>query len=69
MKLKVIVPKDLILDPQKLARAVANGLEGAVYYKGKILTAFLSDTDMQEITIPLKSTPDGFDAKQERDNA
>ena len=43
--------------------------KGAVYYKGKILTAFLSDTDMQEITIPLKSTPDGFDAKQERDNA
>jgi len=43
--------------------------KGAVYYKGKILTAFLSDQELQEITIPLKSTPDGFDAKQERDNA
>ena len=27
--MQVIVPKDPILDPQKLARAVANGLDGA----------------------------------------
>ena len=27
--MQVIVPSDLILDPQKLARAVANGLDGA----------------------------------------
>lgn len=43
--------------------------KGAVYYKGKILTAFLSDQELQSVDIELKGTPDGFDAKQERDNA
>ena len=33
--MKVIVPKDLILDPQKLARAIQNGLDGAA--KGAVV--------------------------------
>lgn len=43
--------------------------KGSVYYKGKIIVPMLSDVALEEVTIPLKNIPDGFDAKQERDNA
>jgi hypothetical protein len=43
--------------------------KGSVYYKGKIVTAILGDSELQDVTIQLKNVPDGFDWKQERDNA
>ena len=43
--------------------------KGAAYYKGKIVVPVMGDTSLEEVTIPLKNVPDGFDAKQERDNA
>lgn len=44
--------------------------KGAVYYKGKIVVPVMGGAGaLEEVTIPLKNVPDGFDAKQERDNA
>jgi len=44
--------------------------KGAVYYKGKIVVPVMGGTgSLEMVNIPLKNVPDGFDAKQERDNA
>jgi hypothetical protein len=42
---------------------------GAVYYKGKLVVAVMGDAVLKVENIPLKNVPDGFDWKQERDNA
>lgn len=42
---------------------------GAVSYMGKILIPMMSNQDINVATIELAGVPDGFDAKQERDNA
>jgi hypothetical protein len=62
------------ISPENLNSAIitADGEQkrkGAVYYKGKIVTAVLGDVALENINIPLKNVPDGFDWKQERDNA
>lgn len=43
--------------------------KGAVYYKGKIVVPLMGDAPLENVNIQLKNVPDGFDAKQERDNA
>lgn len=43
--------------------------KGAVYYKGKIVVGIMGDVPLENVNIPLKNVPDGFDWKQERDNA
>jgi hypothetical protein len=62
------------ISPDSLNAAVvtADGEQkrrGAVYYKGKIVVPVMGDIGLENINIPLKNVPDGFDAKQERDNA
>ena len=64
------------IGPEQLSSAVltADGEQkrkGAVYYKGKIVTAVMGGTgsSLEVVNIPLKNVPDGFDWKQERDNA
>lgn len=61
------------LSRESLADAIASAdaqmkQKGASYYKGKIVVSVMGDGEISEVTIPLKNIPDGFDAKQERDN-
>lgn len=62
------------LSPSSLESAIitADGEQkrkGAVYYKGKIVVPIMGDAPLENVNIQLKNVPDGFDAKQERDNA
>lgn len=43
--------------------------KGSVQYMGKIVITTLGDTPLNLVTIPLKSVPDGFESKEERNNA
>lgn len=43
--------------------------KGKYLHKGAIVVPVLGDMSIELITIPLAEIPDGFDAKQERDNA
>lgn len=43
--------------------------KGAIYYKGSVIVTALGDTPITNVSIPLKSLPDGFNLKEERDNA
>lgn len=54
--------------------AVATGDEevrraGVVYYKNKIVIPVMNKEGFEVAEIPLKSTPDNFNSKEERDNA
>lgn len=51
--MKVIVPKSLVVDPQKLARAVANGLDGAA--KGATVD-FKTTTATWQHTVSFETT-------------
>jgi len=62
------------LSPTNLESAIltADGEQkrkGAAYYKGKILVPVMGDVALEVQNVPLKNVPDGFDSKQERDNA
>lgn len=43
--------------------------KGRIAYKGAVIVPVLGDTPVTIATVPLAEIPDGFDAKQERDNA
>lgn len=53
----------------KLAATQEQAQRGAVYYGGKLIVFSNSDIPLANVTIPVKSVPDGFDRKQELDIA
>jgi hypothetical protein len=62
------------LSDRQLSDAILTGdaeqkRKGAIYYKGKLVVPIMGDVPLNLVNIPLKNVPDGFDAKQERDNA
>lgn len=59
---------------QQLKDAITAGDEdakakGVIYYKGKLVIPILTDVPMSQVTIPLKSVPEGFDREKEEESA